>query len=60
MQVCKNLMPACCQTWTSLHSYAEGKEPVSLEKKTYDNTKEKLGQSKQQETAPAAAQPAFA
>lgn len=39
---------------------AEGKEPVSLEKKTYENTKEKLGQSKQQETAPVGAQPAFA
>ena len=38
----------------------EGKEPISLEKKTYENTKEKLGQSKQQETAPAGAQPAFA
>ena len=39
---------------------AEGKEPVSLERKTYDNTKQKLGQSKQEETAPAGAQPAFA
>ena len=41
-------------------AHTEGKEPISLEKKTYENTKEKLGQSKQQETAPAGAQPAFA
>ena len=52
-------------TWQSLLSHscwalAEGKEPVSLEKKTYDNTKEKLGGAQQQQQAPAGAQPAFA
>ena len=40
--------------------HAEGQEPVSLERKTYENTKEKLGQTKTNETAPAGAQPAFA
>lgn len=41
-------------------AYAEGKEPVSLERKTYENTKEKLGQTNANETAPVGAQPAFA
>ena len=41
-------------------AHAEGKEPIALEKKTYENTKEKLGQSKQHEPTPAGAQPAFA
>lgn len=37
------------------------KEPISLEKKTYENTTEKLGQGKQQQqSAPAGAQVAYA
>lgn len=41
-------------------AHAAGKDPVSLERKTYENTKEKLGQSSAEETAPVGAQPAFA
>ena len=41
-------------------AHAEGKEPIALEKKTYESTKQKLGQSKQYEPTPAGAQPAFA
>lgn len=44
-----------------IHAAADTKEPVSLEKKTYENTTEKLGQAKQQQQgAPAGAQVAYA
>ena len=40
---------------------ADTKEPISLEKKTYENTTEKLGQGKQQQqSALAGAQVAYA
>lgn len=47
---------------TSVHSVfaADGKTPLSLEAKTYEDTTEKLGQKSQQEQQPAGAQPAFA
>jgi len=44
-----------------LCTVADTKEPISLEKKTYENTTEKLGQGKQQQqSAPAGAQVAYA
>ena len=54
------LSAAGCLVLNKRLAHAEGKEPISLEKKTYENTKEKLGQSKQQDSASAGTQPAFA